>query len=120
MGRHNHPMLLRPLCAILVALPWLWPFTAGPTATLVPYLVSAIVGALLMVMWPARDQEGLAFESGASIAASGWLAAALISGVIALLQYFDLETPFYPWSTSPNPARLSATCANPINWLRCW
>lgn len=106
-------MLLRPLCAILVALPWLWPFTAGPTATLVPYLVSAIVGALLMVMWPARDQEGLAFESGASIAASGWLAAALISGVIALLQYFDLETPFYPLVNIAQPGQAFGNLRQP-------
>ena len=59
------PMPIIPLCAVLLALPWLWPFTAGPMATTLPYLVAAGVAAVLLVLWP-RDAE-----RGATVAATG-------------------------------------------------
>ena len=34
------PMPILPLCAMLLALPWLWPFTAGPMSITLPYLVA--------------------------------------------------------------------------------
>ncbi|NZA01901.1 hypothetical protein H0I39_09280 [Ottowia beijingensis] len=107
-------MPIIPLCAVLLALPWLWPFTAGPMATTLPYLVAAGVAAVLLVLWP-RDAE-----RGATVAATGWLAAAVLSALIALLQYFDLEAPLFPGSTSPSRGRPSATCGSPTSWRRCW
>ncbi|MGB3071008.1 MAG: Wzy polymerase domain-containing protein [Ottowia sp.] len=106
-------MPIRLLCAALVALPWLWPLTAGPSAGMVPYLVSAVTGALLITVWPAHDREGRALENGATIAASGWLAAALISSVIALLQYFDLETLFYPLVNQAQPGQAFGNLRQP-------
>ena len=82
-------MLLRPahiLAAALLALPWLWPHTYGPSAAVEPYLVSAVVAALLLALWPRTGSAG--------VAAGGWLAAALASSAIGLLQYFHLEARF--------------------------
>jgi O-antigen ligase len=81
----------RALLLPLLTLPWLWPLTYGPSAGTEPYLVCAVLAALALVLWPVRDAEGAAW-----IAAWAWVTAALVSGGIALLQYFDLETPLYP------------------------
>ena len=101
-------MPLRLLCALLIALPWLWPITAGPAATMVPYLASAGMGALLLAIWPARERA-----DGAAIVAWSWLAAALLSGLIALLQYFDLELPLYPVVNIAEPGRAFGNLRQP-------
>ncbi len=80
----------------LLALPWLWPLTFGPLASFLPYLVS-VCGAAMALMWLLRDGGALA------LVGKGWLAAALISSVIALLQYFDLEGPLHPWINGAEP-----------------
>ena len=90
---------------LLLALPWLWPFTSGPVAATQPYLVSAAVAAALLALWPARPSAGWA--------AAGWLAAALASGVIALLQYFDLETALYPWVNIAQPGQAFGNLRQP-------
>ena len=100
-------MPIIPLCAVLLALPWLWPFTAGPMATTLPYLVAAGVAAVLLVLWP-RDAE-----RGATVAATGWLAAAGLSALIALLQYFDLEAPLFPWVNIAQPGQAFGNLRQP-------
>ena len=40
---------------VLLVLPWLWPFTSGPTAGAQPYLVSLTCAALLLALWPVRQ-----------------------------------------------------------------
>ena len=100
-------MPIIPLCAVLLALPWLWPFTAGPMATTLPYLVAAGVAAVLLVLWP-RDAE-----RGATVAATGWLAAAVLSALIALLQYFDLEAPLFPWVNIAQPGQAFGNLRQP-------
>lgn len=106
-------MPLRLFCIVLVALPWLWPITGGPTATMVPYLVSVVAGALLLALWPANEGTRRSAESVAAIAASGWLAAALLSSVIALLQYFDLETPLHPLVNIAQPGQAFGNLRQP-------
>ncbi|MBH1964856.1 MAG: O-antigen ligase C-terminal domain-containing protein [Comamonadaceae bacterium] len=101
-------MHFRFLSAVLIALPWLWPITAGPAATMVPYLASAGMGALLLAIWPARERA-----DGAAIVAWSWLAAALLSGLIALLQYFDLELPLYPVVNIAEPGRAFGNLRQP-------
>ena len=91
-------MPLRLLCTVFMALPWLWPVTAGPAAPMVPYLASVTAGALLLASWPAGQKE-----DSAVIATSSWLSAALLSSGIGLLQYFDLEAAFYPWVNIARP-----------------
>ena len=100
-------MPIIPLCAVLLALPWLWPFTADPMATTLPYLVAAGVAAVLLVLWP-RDAE-----RGATVAATGWLAAAGLSALIALLQYFDLEAPLFPWVNIAQPGQAFGNLRQP-------
>ena len=101
-------MPLRSLCSILIALPWLWSLTAGPSAATVPYLAAIGIGALLLALWPATQKE-----DGAVIIASGWLVAALASSVIALLQYFNLETAFYPWVNIAQPGQAFGNLRQP-------
>ena len=93
----------------LLALPWLWPFTSGPTAGVQPYLVSLACAALLLALWPAgADQDRVA-----DAVAAGWCAAALLSAVIALLQYFSLEGPLYPWVNGSGNARAFGNLRQP-------
>ncbi len=100
-------MPLVPLSAALVALPWLWPYTAGPLSSMVPYLVAAGVSAVLLALWPRRSGWG------AMAASSGWAAAAGLSALIALLQYFDLEAPFYPWINIAEPGQAFGNLRQP-------
>jgi len=80
----------------LVALPWLAPWSLGPSTSMLQWLVSAACGALLL----------LALGLGGNIAgraaclravALGWLLAALLSSAMALLQYFGWAGPLAPW-----------------------
>ena len=100
-------MPIIPFCAVLLALPWLWPFTSGPMATALPDLVAAGLAAVLLMLWP-RDAE-----RGATVAATGWLAAAGFSALIALLQYFDLEAPLFPWVNIAQPGQAFGNLRQP-------
>ena len=85
------PALRSSALVLLLALPWLWPFTSGPTAATQPYLAGLGVAALLLLAWPPD------VDTGTRALRAGWLLAALASAVIALLQYFNLEAPLFPW-----------------------
>lgn len=100
-------MPLQIFCAALLALPWLWPFTGGPLASVQPYLVAAGVAAVLLALWPRAPARG------AACAAAGWAAAAGVSAVIALLQYFDLENAFYPWINIAVPGQAFGNLRQP-------
>ncbi|MEZ5606609.1 MAG: Wzy polymerase domain-containing protein [Burkholderiaceae bacterium] len=94
---------------VLLVLPWLWPFTSGPTAGAQPYLVSLTCAALLLALWPVRQdaRQTLAWVAGA------WLAAAAVSSAIALAQYFDLEGPLYPWVNLAQPGQAFGNLRQP-------
>lgn len=74
--------------ALLLVLPWLWPFTGGPSPAVQPWLGAAACATLLWLL-----RRGLT----PSLLAAGWLLAALISSVMGLLQYFGQTAPFSPW-----------------------
>ena len=97
-------------CAGLVALPWLWPFTSGPVAATLPYLAGMAVAAGLLLAWPARASGR---DAAIRAVAAGWLAAALVSSGIALLQYFDLETPLFPWVNIAEPGQAFGNLRQP-------
>lgn len=78
----------------LVALPWLNPFASGPSAAITPLLVSWACAALLILLWRPVAWRPLAV---------GWLAAGLVSTLIALCQLFDLEQAFSPWINQTEP-----------------
>ena len=99
-----------PLCALLVALPWLWPFTSGPVAATLPYLAGVTVAAVLLLAWPARASGR---DAPLRAVAAGWLGAALASGGIALLQYFDLEGPLFPWVNIAEPGQAFGNLRQP-------
>lgn len=101
-------MPLRSLYSFVVALPWLWSLTAGPSAATVPYLASIGIGALLLALWPTAERQ-----HGAVMIASGWLAAAVASSLIALLQYFNLEAPLYPWVNTAQPGQAFGNLRQP-------
>lgn len=84
--------------AILLVLPWINPFTSGPTSALVPWLVSftSVAGMLAVdAIWsayrisPRTDLQALV--------ANTWLIAGLLSSAIALVQYAGISALFSPW-----------------------
>ena len=103
-------MPLNFFCAGLVALPWLWPFTSGPVAATLPYLAGIAVAAGLLLAWPARASGR---DAAIRAVAAGWLAAALASSGIALLQYFDLEGPLFPWVNIAEPGQAFGNLRQP-------
>ena len=77
---------------LFITLPWLNPFSAGPSSAVIPWLVTLVCLAL-MLLWAARVRL-------AEVAASAWLAAALLSSLLGLLQYFGATAVFGPWVNS--------------------
>jgi O-antigen ligase len=74
--------------ALLLVLPWLSPYTAGPTPNAWPWLVSAFCAVGLWLF-----QHRL----HARLIAGAWVLAAAVSAVIALAQYFGLAPALSPW-----------------------
>ena len=76
------------LMLLLLLLPWLSPYTAGPTPNAWPWLLSAVCAVLLWLFLPRLD---------ARLIASGWVLAGCLSALIGLVQYFGLAPDFSPW-----------------------
>lgn len=74
--------------AILLVLPWLSPYTAGPTPNVWPWLISAWCA---VAVWLLRHRLSV------RLIAATWVLAAGISAAIGLLQYFGLAHVFGPW-----------------------
>ncbi len=85
--------------AVCLILPWLNGYTAGPTPNLWPWLVSAFCGVFVALGWRRVNPRLLALT---------WLAAALISSVMALLQYFGLAAALAPWINPTLPGEAFA------------
>lgn len=86
----------------LVALPWLWPALYGPKNDMWPNLVAWASAGILLVFLPwTRERAELAI-------ASGWLLAALVSALLGLLQFFDLENNLAPWVVVTLPGHVLA------------
>ncbi len=79
---------VRPALALCLVLPWLNGFTAGPMPNFWPVWGAAICGVALLLHWRRID---------ARLLAQAWLAAALVSSGIAVLQYFGQAGGFAPW-----------------------
>jgi O-antigen ligase len=81
---------------LAIALPWLNPFSLGPSPPVVPLLFSWTCAAVLLAvcsLTSARLQGGSLVRA----TAAAWLFAALLSSVLGLLQYFGETTLFEPW-----------------------
>ncbi len=84
-------IMIRWLLVTVLTLPWLWPVAIGPWPATLPWLVSLACGAfmLLLVVWLRPDLL--------KAIAMSWLLAAVISGVIGLLQYFGWSPTLAPF-----------------------
>jgi Virulence factor membrane-bound polymerase, C-terminal/O-Antigen ligase/Protein glycosylation ligase len=94
--------MLSPRCVALsacLAIPWLNPFAPGPSAAMVPWLVSlACVGAALWIANTGSLANSHQLSRHVSRAlAQLWLGIALVSVLLALCQYLRIEAWFSPW-----------------------
>jgi O-antigen ligase len=80
------------VAVIFLTLPWLNPFSPGPTPAAMPWLFSLACGAMALPWALSAERSELARG-----AASSWLAAASISAVLGLLQYFGASAELMPW-----------------------
>ena len=92
----------------LLCLPWLNPFAPGPSPAVAPWLFSMAVlaGVLLLFVFRGSVNAESPDTSRAELAkafACSLLVAGCISSVLALLQYFDLETMLAPWVNPTAP-----------------
>jgi O-antigen ligase len=78
--------------APFLVLPWLNPYTAGPTPNFWPWLLSALCAVILWLF-----QRRLNVE----LVAAGWVLAAVVSAAIGLMQYFGLAPALSPWISQP-------------------
>ena len=78
---------------VLLALPWLNPFASGPSVAVMPWLVTLGCVALML---PCLRRERLD-----EVMAASWLAAALVSAELGLMQYFGASTNLSPWVNQP-------------------
>ena len=72
----------------LLVLPWLNPYTSGPTPSVWPWLMSAFC-AVFLWLFQRRLHGGLI--------ATTWVLAAAVSTAIGLLQYFGWAHLLHPW-----------------------
>jgi O-antigen ligase len=83
--------------ALLITLPWLNPFSPGPSAAVVPLLFGwACVAGLLLLR--AGDRSPAARQRWVHAMAGAWLVAACVSAVIGLLQYFGATSGLGVWA----------------------
>jgi O-antigen ligase len=80
----------------LLTLPWLFPFATGPQAGVQPWLFALACFGVFLGLGAWRSREA----GWAEPLAQSVLLAALLSTVIAAIQYFGLEKPFAPWLAS--------------------
>ncbi|RZL92448.1 MAG: polymerase [Variovorax sp.] len=78
--------------AVLVAVPFLFPWVAGPSANVPQWLASGACAALLIAFAGFRGHAGLAW---------GLFCAGLGSAALGLLQYYGLADALAPWTTQP-------------------
>jgi O-antigen ligase len=82
------------LVFVLVLLPWLNPFSPGPTAAVVPFLFSWVCLSLSLIVFA---NGGLRRDAMFRVAMTAGLTAACISALIGLLQYFGATNWAGPW-----------------------
>lgn len=80
----------------LIGLPWLTPFSFGPTSAVVPLLFSWLCLALLIGLAGAISQRRDANMLTSTVALA-WIFAAGLSSVLGLLQYFGATAVFGQW-----------------------
>jgi len=79
---------------LLLALPWLNPFSYGPTPAMAQGLVAWLAAAMV---WMVFELSGTGFAARVRLIAAAWLLASALSAAMGLLQYLGLSGPFSPW-----------------------
>nr|WP_315464862.1 Wzy polymerase domain-containing protein [uncultured Rhodoferax sp.] len=91
------------LLALCVAIPWVQPFSWGPNPDMVQRLVTAGCCAGFLLLW-ALGRRWLSLHLLVRAVALAWLAAALLSAAMALLQYFGVaHGALSEWVTGTTP-----------------
>lgn len=94
-----------PLTAVFVALPFLWAYTDAPTANFWPVLVSWTCGGALLALAAAQPRRDWSRLSWAQLTAVGLVLAAVLSSVVALLQYFGGDPGLAPFIHASTPGQ---------------
>ncbi len=92
------PALRESLAILVLVIPWINPFAGGPTPSVMPRLVALACGALFLLVFLVTRPRELS-----PLVAKALLVAALISSVIALLQYLGASAQFAPWVNVTGP-----------------
>lgn len=96
------------LVLLLIALPWLNPFSFGPTPATGPFLFAGFCASVLIGILGATSAPRIG-EKQVSTAALAWIFAAALSSVLGLLQYTGATASFGPWV---NATQLGEAFAN--------
>ena len=94
-------------------LPWLNPFATGPSPSVAPWLFSMMCVAAAALIHAVRRIGSTApavlppFDA-ARVCCGSLLAAGLVSSVLALLQYIDIEAALAPWINETQPGEAFA------------
>ena len=81
---------------ILITLPWLNPFSPGPSSAVVPLLFAWGCAAGLLLLWASAHLKPQR-PNWVNAMATAWLVAAAVSAVIGLLQYFGTSAWLGQW-----------------------
>jgi hypothetical protein len=91
-----------------LALPWLNPFAPGPSASVGPWLVSASCAVMGWAVYQLEQPRYIPRDRWLRCIAISWIAAALISSVIALIQYFGVAQHLTALMSAPPPGEAYA------------
>ena len=95
------PNFMQPIAAFfLITLPWLNPFSSGPSQGVLSLLFSWTCAGVLLFVFLAGSDRVTGSRLVRAIAAA-WLGAALVSSLLALLQYFGVTAAFGQWVNHP-------------------
>jgi len=81
---------------ILITLPWLNPFSPGPSTAVVPLLFAWVCAAGLLLLWASAHLKSQRPDWVRAMALA-WLVAAGVSAAIGLLQYFGASAWLGQW-----------------------
>lgn len=87
---------MTPFAFLFITLPWLNPFSPGPTAAVGPLLFSWVCAAMVLLAFALDRQRGQHPHMVRAIALA-WVTAAALNALIGLLQYFGATAPFDVW-----------------------
>ncbi|MBB1075303.1 O-antigen ligase C-terminal domain-containing protein [Rhodoferax sp. 4810] len=89
---------------LFITLPWLNPFSPGPTAQVGPLLFAWVCAAGVLLALAFDKQRGETPRMVQAVALA-WAVAATVSALIGLLQYFNATAALGQWLNHPEPGQ---------------